>query len=153
MLKLIRTDSKNRDFISLVSNLNKYLKTIDGDEHEFYMQYNNIDVLKHTVVAYFNEVPVGCGAFKMFDEYSVEIKRMFTLPEYRRKSVANKILTELENWSKEFNYTSCVLETGKRQIEAVNFYKKNNYFVIENFGQYIGIDNSVCFKKNINNKK
>ena len=60
MIKLVRTNSKNTDFVSLVNHLNDYLKIIDGDDHEFYMQYNGIDVLKHTVVAYFDDIAVGC---------------------------------------------------------------------------------------------
>ncbi len=153
MQKLIRTDSKHPDFVDLVSHLNSYLKTVDGDDHEFYMQYNGIAVLKNTVVAYINDTPVGCGAFKAFSDNSVEIKRMFTLPEYRGKQIATHILTELETWANELGYKSSILETGKRQIEAVNFYKKNKYKIIKNFGPYKGVDNSVCFEKELNYEK
>lgn len=149
MIKLLRTDSKHIDFINLVKQLNAYLKIVDGDEHEFYMQYNNIDVLKHTIVAYLNEKPVGCGAFKKFNENCVEIKRMYTSTETRSQGIATNILNGLEIWAKELGYTSSILETGKRQVEAVNFYKKNNYQIIPNFGQYKHIENSLCFKKSI----
>jgi GNAT superfamily N-acetyltransferase len=146
-MKLVRTNSENPDFINLVKDLDAYLKVIDGDEHAFYKQYNNIDVLKHTVVAYLNEKPVGCGAFKKFDKGSVEIKRMFTDTSVRGKGIATKILSELEIWASELNYKSCILETGIRQVEAVNFYKKNQYTIVPNYGQYINISNSLCFKK------
>ncbi|GGK24335.1 N-acetyltransferase [Yeosuana aromativorans] len=146
-MKLVRTNSENPDFINLVKDLDAYLKVIDGDEHAFYKQYNNIDVLKHTVVAYLNEKPVGCGAFKKFDKDCVEIKRMFTDITVRGKGIATKILSELEIWASELNYKSCILETGIRQVEAVNFYKKNQYTIIPNYGQYINISNSLCFKK------
>ncbi|ULC58707.1 GNAT family N-acetyltransferase [Flaviramulus sp. BrNp1-15] len=149
MIKIVRTNSDNTDFVNLVKQLDTYLKIVDGDDHDFYNQYNSIDVLKHTVVAYLNNKPVGCGAFKKFDKNSVEIKRMFTLPETRSIGVASNILKELEIWAKENGYNSCVLETGKRQIEAVNFYKKNNYKIIPNFGQYANVDNSLCFKKQL----
>ena len=149
MITLVRTNSENIDFINLVKQLDAYLKIVDGDEHDFYNQYNNIDVLKNIVVAYFNNEAVGCGAFKKYDSESVEIKRMFTLPETRSNGIATKLLKELENWANELGYNSCILETGKRQIEAVQFYTKNDYKVIPNFGQYATIDNSLCFKKNI----
>ncbi|WP_396600448.1 GNAT family N-acetyltransferase [Algibacter sp. R77976] len=149
MIKVIRTNSENKDFVFLVKSLNDYLKIIDGEEHEFYNQYNNIDVLKHVAVAYKNETPIGCGAFKAIDDYSVEVKRMFTKPNLRGQGVASKILTELENWSKELAFKTCVLETGKRQKEAVSFYKKMNYKITPNYGQYKNIANSVCFKKEL----
>ena len=147
MITLVRTNSENQDFINLVKDLDAYLKITDGDEHDFYNQYNNIDVLKHTVVAYLNGKPVGCGAFKKFDKDSVEIKRMFTDTTARGKGVATKILSELEIWASELNYNACILETGIRQTEAVQFYKKNNYAIIPNYGQYINVSNSFCFKK------
>lgn len=146
-MKLVRTNSNNEDFIALVKKLDAYLKITDGDEHDFYNQFNNIDVLKHVVIYYEDELPIACGAIKKFDETAVEVKRMYVEASYRNKGIAGKILKELEVWAKELGYKKCVLETGKRQVEAVQFYHKNNYNVILNYGQYKGIQNSVCFEK------
>lgn len=145
MLK--RTNSSNKDFVGLVEQLDAYLKITDGDEHDFYNQYNAIENLKQVVIAYVNDKPVGCGAFKEFENNSVEIKRMFTRTEYRGNGIATLILKELEKWASELNYDSCILETGIRQIEAVEFYKKNSYNIIPNYGQYKGVKNSLCFIK------
>ncbi|WKZ38241.1 MAG: hypothetical protein QY332_09890 [Anaerolineales bacterium] len=38
---------------------------------------------------------------------------------------------------------------GKKQPEAIEFYKKNGYKVIPNYGQYAGVENSMCFEKSI----
>lgn len=149
MIALIRTDSGNADFVKLVHQLNEYLKMMDGEEHAFYSQYNGIESLKNVIVAYENSEPVGCGAFKKFDDNRVEIKRMYTSSEHRGIGVASKILKELESWSQEMSYSTSILETGKRQIEAVQFYKKNNYKIITNYGQYLGKDNSLCFEKEL----
>ncbi|WP_397364889.1 GNAT family N-acetyltransferase [Olleya sp. R77988] len=149
MLELIKTDSNNQDFINLVKQLDSYLKVTDGDEHDFYNQFNSIDSLKHTIVAYLDNIPVGCGAFKPFNENTVEVKRMFTTEVTREKGVATQILQSLENWAKTLGYHYSILETGIRQVEAVKFYKKCNYQIIDNYGQYIGIENSLCFKKEL----
>ncbi|WP_166965514.1 GNAT family N-acetyltransferase [Yeosuana marina] len=147
MITLVRTNSEHLDFINLVKDLDAYLKVTDGDEHEFYNQYNHINVIKHTVVAYVDDMPAGCGAFKAFENNCVEIKRMFTHADFREQGVASVILKELEVWAKELHYNSCILETGIRQTEAVEFYKKNNYVLIPNYGQYKNVTNSLCFKK------
>ena len=133
----------------MVKELDAYLKIIDGDEHDFYNQFNNIDVLKNVVVVYVNDKPVGCGAIKKFDDSSVEVKRMFVLLEERGKGISEKIVQQLEVWVKELGYKKCVLETGKRQKEAVNFYNKCKYKKISNYGQYKEMENSVCFEKNL----
>jgi putative acetyltransferase len=149
MLKLVRTNSNNEDFIYLVKQLDAYLKITDGDEHDFYNQFNSITSLKHVVIAYLNKKPIGCGAIKQLSKKDIEVKRMFTYKEARGKGIATQVLFELEQWAKLLNYDSIVLETGIRQTEAVQFYKKNLYKNIPNYGQYIGLKNSLCFQKTI----
>ncbi len=146
-MKTLRTTSENPDFQKLVTQLDAYLAVMDGEEHAFYDQYNKIDMLKHCIVIFDNEEAVACGAIKELDSKSMEVKRMFTLPEKRGKGLASKILNELETWAKELGYEKTILETGKRQTEAVALYNKCGYNVILNYGQYIGVDNSVCFEK------
>ncbi len=148
-LKIIRTTFKNLDFINLVKALDAYLKITDGKEHDFYNQFNTIDVLNEVVVIYLDEKPVGCGAIKKFDDFSVEVKRMFVSREKRGNGIAQKIVLELETWAKEMGYKKSVLETGKRQIEAVKFYQQNGFQRIENYGQYKGKENSICFEKTL----
>ena len=149
MLKIIRTNSSHKDFIHLVKLLDRYLKITDGDEHEFYNQFNSIDVLKYVVIAYVDDIPVACGAFKPFNTNSAEIKRMYTKPEVRGQGIASSIIETLEIWAKEKGYHYTILETGKRQIEAVKFYKKCGYRVIPNYGQYEKMKNSICYKKEL----
>jgi GNAT superfamily N-acetyltransferase len=77
----------------------------------------------------------------------MEVKRMYTIPELRGKGIASAILRKLEEWAKEMSNEKCILETGKKQVEAIKLYKKNNYKIIENYGQYANVDNSFCFEK------
>ncbi|MBI3234928.1 MAG: GNAT family N-acetyltransferase, partial [Bacteroidetes bacterium] len=101
----------------------------------------------YVVLAYINDIPVGCGAIKQYDEQTMEVKRTFVSPEYRKQGIASTVLLELEHWSKELGYNKCILETGKKQLEAIQLYHKNDYQVIPNYGQYIGVESSVCFEK------
>ncbi|WP_299518956.1 GNAT family N-acetyltransferase [Winogradskyella sp.] len=149
MLNILRTNAANTDFIALVKQLDAYLKITDGDEHAFYNQFNSIDNLKHVVIAYLDDNPIACGAFKAFDASKVEIKRMYTLPEQRGQGIAKFLLQELEIWAVELGYSSTILETGKRQVEAVNFYKKCGYISIPRYGQYKAMENSLCFEKKL----
>ncbi|TCC88218.1 N-acetyltransferase [Pedobacter frigiditerrae] len=149
MIKTIRTDSEHPDFIELVKHLDAYLAEIDGNEHAFYAQFNKIDKIKHVVIAYENDIPLGCGAIKELSPVAMEVKRMYTSPNGRKKGIATTILKELESWTGELGYENCLLETGIRQAEAVSLYKKCGYKRIPNYGQYIGVENSVCFKKEV----
>jgi len=147
MLTYTRTDSSNPDFQKLVLRLDAELKERDGAENTFYAQFNKINAIRHAIVAYKNDEPVGCGAIKEFSSDTMEVKRMFVPSSLRGEGIASGVLNALEIWAKELGYVKTVLETGKRQPEAIALYKKNNYNVIPNYGQYDGVENSVCFEK------
>lgn len=149
MVHLIRTDSTNPDFITLVQQLDAYLAKMDGEEHSFYAQFNKIAALPYVVVLYQNNVPVSCGAIKEYSAAAMEVKRMYTLPDSRGRGAASMVLAELEDWTFELGYSQCVLETGKRLQEAVALYEKNGYRMIPNYGQYEGVENSRCFQKTL----
>jgi GNAT superfamily N-acetyltransferase len=149
ILKIVRTSSDNPDFKELVKLLDAELAERDGADHPFYAQYNKIDKIKFAVVAYENGKPVSCGAIKEYSNDTMEIKRMYTLPESRGRGIAAKVLSDLENWTKELSFERCILETGKKQPEAIALYKKNGYKLIPNYGQYAEVENSLCFKKEL----
>ncbi len=148
-ITLIRTTSDNIDFQFLVALLDQDLRIRDGDEHAFYAQFNKIDTIKNVIVGYYNHTPIACGAFKKYDEERVEIKRMFVQPNFRGKGIAATILSALESWANELNYEHCVLETGKKQPEAIALYQKSGYQIIPNYGQYEHVENSVCMRKSL----
>lgn len=149
MIDLIRTNSENHDFIGLVKLLDADLAKRDGEDHSFYAQFNTVDKIRYVVLAYENEKVIGCGAIKEYEANTMEIKRMYVWPESRKHGIATKVLTELENWAIELSHAKCILETGKRQPEAIGLYKKNGYKPIPNYGQYAEAENSICFEKEL----
>ena len=146
-ITLKRTDSTEPAFIELILDLDADLAVRDGSEHSYYAQFNKIDMLKFVVVAEFDGRAVGCGAIKEFEPGVMEVKRMYTDPAARGNGVATAVLKELETWATELGCTACVLETGWRQPEAIALCKKCGYEQTLNYGQYIGMENSVCFRK------
>lgn len=146
-MQFTRTNSDNNDFQKLVEALDIDLKIRDGEDNAFYAQFNKITAIKYVIVAYEGDSPVGCGAIKQYADDTMEVKRMYVLPEKRGHGIAGLMLSELEVWAKELNYARCILETGQKQPEAIALYKKEGYQIIPNYGQYEGIANSVCFEK------
>ena len=144
-----RTTSSDSDFGDLVALLDADLMKRDGEEHHFYAQFNKTINIRNVIVGYVGIMPICCGAFKEYEINKAEIKRMFVVPEYRGHGIGFNILKELEIWAAELNYTECILETGKKQPQAIGLYHKAGYNIIENYGQYKGIENSLCMSKSI----
>ena len=149
MAAIKRTTSADDDFQRLVQLLDLELAGRDGDEHSFYAQYNKTGSLKHAVVYYATGEAAACGALRPYDANTVEIKRMYVVPHLRGQGIASIVLNELEAWAAKLGYKVGILETGKRQPEAIRLYEKAGYIPIPNYGQYAGVENSVCMRKEI----
>lgn len=149
MAILKRSNSDDPDFRKLVAFLDQDLKKRDGDDHAFYEQFNKVDAIKHVVIAYAEHKPVGCGAIKIYDSHTWELKRMFVPSENRGIGIATSVLVELERWARELNCKKLILETGLAQPEAIALYKRNGYCSMPNYDQYEGVGNSVCMSKDL----
>ncbi|MCX6319841.1 MAG: GNAT family N-acetyltransferase [Bacteroidetes bacterium] len=149
MPRINRTTPDDKDFISLATALGEELKRRDGEDHLFYAWLNSAPDLQGALVLYHHDTPAGCRAFRLFGPGCMELKRMFVPESFRRNGFASIILHELEQWCRELHGTTCVLETGLNQPEAIAFYEKHGYIQVPKFGKYMDSANSVCFRKDI----
>ena len=151
MITFVRTNSDDAGFRKLVEQLDHELYERYGAEQDFFAQFNTLNAIQHVVVAHHDATPVGCGAFKVYAEHTVEIKRMFVTRASRGHGIAAGVLKALEQWAAELNYSEAILETGTGQPEAIALYKKCGYTIMENYGQYAGIEESICMQKSLKN--
>ena len=147
MIEIERTDASNPQFKALVKLLDAELAVRDGEDHSFYDQFNQLDTIKNVVLGYENGQAIACGAIKKYDDQAMEVKRMYSLPSARGHGVATVLLKALETWALELGFSQCILETGIKQPEAIRLYEKNGYHRIPNYGQYAGVETSLCFEK------
>lgn len=146
-LSFYKSNSHNKDFKELVAKLDKDLAFRDGDEHDFYHQFNGIDQLDYVIVVHVDDIAIGCGAIKPYSNDTAEVKRMFVIDNFRGQRIATKILKELEEWAEKLNFTKLILETGVRNPEAIAVYRRCGYIRRENYDQYVSMESSVCFEK------
>jgi GNAT superfamily N-acetyltransferase len=101
------------------------------------------------LVAYLGEEPIACGAIRRLSEEDAEIKRMYVVPATRGSGVGRRMLDELVSHGREFGAKRIVLETGKRQIEALALYKRAGFAPIPRFGEYEHSPLSLCLAKDL----
>ncbi len=90
---------------------------------------------------------LGCGAYRPLANGVAELKRMFAIPT--SKGVGSAILSYLETRAEAGGYRELWLETRLANSRAVQFYTRNGYRRIPNFGKYIGRPEAVCFAKTL----
>lgn len=82
--------------------------------------------------------PVGCGALRPLGPGSAEVKRMYVVPQARRRGVSKALLAALEAEACDRGWTTLRLETGPEQPEAIGLYTGAGYHQISAFGHYVG---------------
>ena len=93
--------------------------------------------------------PAGCGGWRNLGDRRAEIKRMFTVAEYRNRGVARAVLAELERTAAAAGIDELVLETGTVQPEAIALYESSGYRPIDGFGYYAGRPLSRSYGKRV----
>lgn len=98
------------------------------------------------MVGYADGVPVACGGWRSHGG-DAELKRMYVVPAARGNGFARMILTELEQNALRAGHQRMILETGKKQPEAIALYRSMGYVYIPNFGYYANEPDCVCLAK------
>ncbi|MFL0249645.1 GNAT family N-acetyltransferase [Clostridium neuense] len=148
-MEIIRTDSKNSDFLKLIKLLDDDLNGRYGELQKQFDKHNKVDCINDVIVIYKDKLPAACGGFKEYASDTIELKRIFVAKDSRRQGLSKLVIKELEELARKKGYRHAVLETGKKQFEAINLYKNAGYSEIQNYGPYIGNNNSICMKKEL----
>jgi len=146
-MKLVKTNNTNKDFLNLTISLDKDLNHRYGVQEKEYDEHNQLEFIETVLVGYIKNRAIACGCFKGISHQTVEIKRIYVNENNRGKGFSYLLLGELEKWANELGYSKVRLEMGKGQPEAMGLYNKCNYKVIDNYGPYKNLDNSICMEK------
>lgn len=144
-LRFVGPDS--REFARLTGKLDEYYFEKVGDVHLRYAEVNRPENFACLAVVYEGEQAIACGCWKQVDETCAEIKRIYVLPEYRRKGAARLLLRELEANAAAAGKHRLVLETAPNTGESHALYLSSGYRKIDYYGSPAGADNCVCFEK------
>jgi len=149
MITVEKSDPFSKESQFLVEKLSSELAAITGDSGKNNFTVDSMDQDRSLWVLARNKEgeAIGCGAIRPLTQDIAELKRMFA--DRSSPGIGNALLTFLETSAKSMGYTELWLETRHVNHRAVNFYRKNGYVSIKNYGPYKGRDEAVCFSKKI----
>src|SRR5947207_7534106 len=100
------------------------------------------------LVVYRGGTAVGCGALRLLDAETAELKRMYLSPIVRGKGLGRRLVAALEAEARALGVRRLVLETGVRQAAALALYRATGFHPIPLFGEYcLSPEASVCLGK------
>lgn len=132
MIKLVRTNVDDKNFVHLVNLLNQeFLEKYEKQKAQF-TSSNQLDKNSKVILAFDNTNLVGCGAFRpLKEDKAIEIGCLYIYPKARGKGISKIILNQLEAWALEECYNQVKLHTSLEQTEAVSLYQKSGYNTTE----------------------
>lgn len=146
---------KNENFIENCKLLDIDLDKRVGNEiqRDKFNQYNQLDKIEQALVVYVDNAVAGAGTLRKY-QYSdisdaVELKRIFVREEYQGKGIGTQLVLELIDWARQLGYKNLILETGELLKESCHVYKKVGFEVINNYGPYVSIPESICMMKKL----
>ena len=92
---------------------------------------------------------VGCGAIRILDPTTAEVKRMYVDPARRGQGIGRAILGRLEETAGDIGVTRLVLETGIHQAAAIALYRAAGFVEVGCWGEYASSPSSICFAKSL----
>lgn len=133
---------------------------IDAVQQEYVVRYGSPDTTPvepnefarpdgRFVVGYLDTAAVAMGGVRRIDSDTVEIKRMYVVPEVRGRGLSRVVLTHLESLARELGATRILLETGQQQPEAMRLYETSGYERVDGFGHYRCEPDSVSYGKTL----
>ena len=137
------------DAVALMRELSTALSALTGSSGE--ASFSTEDFrnarARFVVARDANGLTVGCGAIRPLDSNTAEIKRVYA--KYPNRGIGTRILNYLEQEAAHIGFTVLRLETRKVNQVAVDFYLRNHYRIIPNYGAYKNRDEAVCFEKHL----
>lgn len=145
-IEMVRADDAR--FQALCRALDEYLDAASEREKQraFYDQYNQTADLLTAALFLEGGEAVGCGGIKAHGDETAELKRMFVRPESRGKKIGARIVGALAAEARARGFKRLILETGKALAPAQALYLGLGFQIIENYGQYRGLESSVCME-------
>ena len=146
-LKIVAADCQ--DYAMLTKKLDDYYFELVGDIELRYADVNRPENMSCRAVVYEDGKAVACGAWKDVDEKTAEIKRIYVLPEYRRRGAASMIIKAMEENAASTGRHTAILETARTTDDSASLYRSLGYVEIDYYGSPAGAENCRCFRKEI----
>lgn len=100
------------------------------------------------IIAYDADKPIAVVGVRQFEPYKAELKRMYTLPNYRGQKIGYLLLAKAINIATELGYKQLLLDTLPEMQAAIKLYREFGFETIEPY-RYNPFDTAIYMKKEL----
>ena len=123
--------------LELFSEHDDFMIEFLGKDSHYYTRYTENENIENAWVAYVENLPAGCVAYRTKADGIGEVKRLFIRNEYRGKGISKELLNLLEKHAREQGCTKLFLDTRITLEPAVSLYRSFGFDITFQQGLYI----------------
>lgn len=148
-VELRRDDALGQDSLAMIGESEAELASIYPAEVRYAFSPSELTEARVAfLVAYRDDVPVGCGGVAFYDGFA-ELKRIFVTKSARGARLAGQIVDALEVIARASGRLIVRLETGEASPEAIRLYERIGYIRRGPFAKYKENGSSVFMEKRL----
>lgn len=136
-------DMKSKDVLQLFSEHDDFMLDFLGDDRAIYTRYSERENIERVWIAYREEVPAGCIAYRLKSDSVGEVKRMFIREKYRGRGMSGDLLKTVEQYAREQGCHTLFLDTRITLEPAVSVYRRFGFEIIFQQGLYIQMEKKL----------
>ena len=139
-MKIVSMSVTDQDVLHLFSLHDDYMISFLGDDKWCYTRYSENENIESVWMAYFDDVPIGCIAYRKKSNGVGELKRLFIRSEYRGNGISKNLLDTVECYAKEQRCHTLFLDTRITLEPAVSIYRNFGFSIVFQQGLYIQME-------------
>ena len=143
------TSGDDPKFRALVRKLDQEYVDRFGETALRYQPYNTLEKIEAACLLLVDGTPAACGAIQPLDGDTAELKRVYVLPEFRRRGLARQVVEQLELQALFQGFGRMVMEIGRDIPEAISLYRKMGYREIETLTIFADNKDTLCMEKEL----
>ena len=114
-----------------------------GDDSHYYTRYTEQENIEKVWVAYVDNSPAGCIAYRKKADGVGEVKRLFLRKEYRGQGISKELLKTMEHHAVKQGCIALFLDTRITLEPAVSLYRKFGFDIIFQQGLYVQMEKKL----------
>ncbi len=129
--------------LELFSEHDDFMIEFLGEDSRYYTRYTENENIENVWVAFVDNLPVGCIAYRKKADGVGEVKRLFLRKEYRGRGISKELLKQVENHAGKQGCTTLFLDTRITLEPAVSLYRSYGFEIVFRQGVYVQMEKKL----------
>lgn len=142
-MNIVSMGTVDKNALELFSEHDDYMIDFLGDDKWCYTRYNENENLENIWVAYSDDFPIGCIAYRTKSDGVGEVKRLYIRKDHRGNGLSKVLLKKVEDYAKEQGCNTLFLDTRITLEPAVSVYRSFGYNIVFQQGLYIQMEKRI----------